>query len=142
MPLCAQPALATDLPPDRVQLAAELVPPVPPWPEGLPEATRNADGSAVVPKALGDATEERLELLLRYPELCRTAVEQMARVDHIDHIGQLAVTVASMQQVSNTQLAASEAHRFTFVKGAVVIGITAAITFGLTEYFEHHGKKN
>lgn len=130
-----------DLPPDRALLAAELVPPVPPWPEGLPDGTTLANGDSLVPKALGDATEERLRLLVEYPELCRTAVMGMARVDHVDYLGRLAVQWAQSNQVADARVANAEAHRFTFGKALVSGTVGAALTAGLIIFFEAR-KKN
>lgn len=53
---------------------------MPPWPNGLPDATVTADGSAVLPSALADAVWRRLAMADTFSARCQA---------HLDALGQL-----------------------------------------------------
>lgn len=53
---------------------------MPPWPDGLPEATLTPDGATVLPPALADAVWRRLAIADTFPARCQA---------HLDALGQL-----------------------------------------------------
>jgi hypothetical protein len=117
-----------------------LAPPSPQLPKGLPLAQR-IPGGVMLPDSSAHALHTYIIEWELYPGQAQTAMDELYKVMTVQAAEQRNVDAAKAAQVTDARVAEADRHRLTLPRVGFIAGVAAAITFGLTEYFEHKGKR-